>query len=277
MRLGISNIAWPPHLDAEVSALLRDRGLGSVDLAPSKYFDLSAVPQLAEIKRVRRWWESRGLQIKGMQSLMYGSSLNLFGSDSGREEMLNWLDNVCFIGKNLGAERLVFGSPKNRYRTSPSETESIAVASEFFLRLGDVAERHGVTMCLEPNPPDYGANFLVSSAETAAFVSALGHSAIQMQLDTGAMVLCGEDGLDLFGYGQNLVGHIHLSAPGLVPLNQSNLATFAQLKWALDIPGDYIPTIEMLTSTPEMALREIEQSIDLIVGRRFLGLGGREG
>ena len=264
MNLGISNIAWPTNLDNDVARLLTSRGVYSVDIAPSKYFDLSATAQASEAKEVRHFWESRGFLIRGMQSLMFGSSLNLFGSAVDRENMLAWLDNVCCIGGHLGASRLVFGSPKNRFRVGMSEADSFAIATGFFMRLGDIAQAHGVSICLEPNPIEYGANFLISSSETADFVQSLGHPAIRMQLDTGAMVLCGEQEDDLLRKVSELVGHVHLSAPGLKPLHQSDSDSLEKIGWAMSFPGDFVPTIEMLTTAPELAIEEIELTIDFL-------------
>lgn len=264
MSLGISNIAWPTNLDNDVASLLTSRGVYSVDIAPSKYFDLSAAPRASEAEEVRYFWESKGFLIRGMQSLMYGSALNIFGSDIDREDMLAWLDNLCRIGAHLGASRLVFGSPKNRFRVGMSQAESLVIATEFFMRLGDIAERHRVSICLEPNPIEYGANFLISSSETADFVQSLDHPAIRMQLDTGAMVLCGEEEDDLLENVSEIVGHIHLSAPGLKPLHQSDLSIVEKLEWALGLPGDFVPTIEMLTTGPALAAEEIELTIDFL-------------
>ena len=264
MTLGISNIAWPVYLDDEVSRLLARQRIDSVDLAPARYFDLSMRPEQSEVRKVREFWESRGFRITGMQSLLFGSSLNLFKSEVDREEMLSWLDRVCFIGRHLGVEWLVFGSPKNRDRAGLSDVASQRVATEFFLRLGDVAERNRVTICLEPNPVEYGSNFLISTTEAANFVRLLGHPAIRMQLDTGALALCGEQEVDWLEEGEGLIGHVHLSAPGLQPLHQSDPDTLEKIEWALGFPGDFVPTIEMLTSAPELALAEIQLTLDFL-------------
>lgn len=275
MSLGISNIAWPTNLDNDVASLLTSRGVNSVDIAPSKYFDLSATAQASEIVEVRHFWESKGFLIRGMQSLMFGSALNVFGSDIDRENMLAWLDNVCFIGAQLGASQLVFGSPKNRFRMGQSESESRAIAAAFFLQLGDIAERHRVSICLEPNPPQYGANFLISSSETVEFVQSLEHPAIRVQLDTGAMVLCGEHEDALLENLGELAGHIHLSAPGLRPLHESDSDTEEKIEWAMSFPSDFVPTIEMLTTAPELAVEEIELTIDFLYDTMSLRNRGR--
>jgi sugar phosphate isomerase/epimerase len=101
-----------------------------------------------------------------MQALLFGTrGLNLFGDAATRNAMLVHLDAVCRIGAGLGATRLVFGSPKNRDRTGLSDAQAETLAIDFFRRLGDIAGNHRVQVCLEPNPPCYGANFMITSAE----------------------------------------------------------------------------------------------------------------
>ena len=40
------------------------------------------------------------------------------------------------------------------------------MALDFFAELGRHADRRGVHVCLERNPPDYGADFLTTIEET---------------------------------------------------------------------------------------------------------------
>jgi len=80
MRLGLTNLAWDPSQDEAVAGLLARLGVDAIDVAPSKYFaDVAAVRE-AEVRRVRDWWADQGIEITGMQSLLYGTQgLNLFG------------------------------------------------------------------------------------------------------------------------------------------------------------------------------------------------------
>ena len=66
----------------------------------------------------RAWWAERGIEITGMQALLFGTSgLNVFGPSEVQDAMLAHLAAVCRIGAGLGAVRVVFGSPKNRDRS----------------------------------------------------------------------------------------------------------------------------------------------------------------
>ena len=73
MRLSISNIAWPAEADAAVAGLLHRHGLDAIDVAPGTLFPDLAAATPAEIAARRGWWADRGIEIVGMQALLYGT------------------------------------------------------------------------------------------------------------------------------------------------------------------------------------------------------------
>jgi len=149
VRISISNIAWEPNEDERVASLLRRYGIDAIDIAPGKYFPNLSATTDQDIVRVRNWWRERGIEITGMQALLFGTSgLNIFGSEESRIATLARLKEVCRVGAGLGATRLVFGSPKNRDRSGLTDEETIQIAVEFFRSLGDIAASFGVIICL---------------------------------------------------------------------------------------------------------------------------------
>src|SRR6185436_13316706 len=155
----------------QVADLLRRHEVDAIDIAPATYFPDPAQVSDRDLLLVRQWWADRGFEITGMQALLFGSSgLNLFGPPEVKAAMLARLAAVCRIGAGVGATRFVFGSPKNRDRGELDEVQAVEMAIPFFRSLGDIAAPHGVTICLEPNPPRYGANFMTTAASTAAVV-----------------------------------------------------------------------------------------------------------
>ena len=118
MRLAISNIAWDVAEDDALAALLQRFRVDAIDIAPGKYFPRPSEAKEADILKVRQWWADRGIEITGMQALLFGTTgLNVFGPLESQAALLQHLDAVCRIGAILGAPRLVFGSPKNRDRS----------------------------------------------------------------------------------------------------------------------------------------------------------------
>lgn len=262
MRLAISNIAWDISEDASVADLLGKFGVDAVDVAPGKYFPDPASAKDEDIAKVRRWWADHGIEITGMQALLFGTTgLNVFGESKSQEAMLEHLRAVCRIGAGLGAMRLVFGSPKNRDRSGLSDAQALEQAVSFFRRVGNTAQEHGVIVCLEPNPTRYGANFMTTSAETAHVVAAVGHEAIRMQFDTGALTINGESPGAVLECSSRLIGHVHASEPDLVPLGDGGTDHQLMHRALSQHLPEHLVSIEMVATKEEPHLQSIERAL----------------
>ena len=260
MTLSVSNIAWSPDEEDAAAELLARHSVTMVDLAPGRYFADPAAASDAAIAQVRRWWAERGLGIAGLHSLLFGTQgLNLFADPQG--EMFDRLAAVCRIGAGLGAGALTFGSPRQRDASGLDPAAARDLASDFFRRLGNIAAREGVTICLEPNASVYGCNFMVTNPQTADIVRAVDHPAIRMQLDIGNLALNGEAPEATIAAVAPLIGHIHLSEPMLAPLGTgSSPHAAASAAIARHLPGR-VMTIEMVRAAEEPALAAVERAI----------------
>lgn len=266
MRLAISNIAWDIPEDLAVAKLLGKFGVDAIDVAPGKYFSDPANAKDEDIANVRLWWADHGIEITGMQALLFGTTgLNVFGDGKSQEAMLEHLRAVCRIGAGLGAARLVFGSPKNRDRSGLSDAQALEQAVSFFRRLGDGAREHGVIVCLEPNPTRYGANFMTSSEETARVVATVGHGAIRMQFDTGALTINGESPEAVLESSARLIGHVHASEPDLAPLGDGGTDHQLMHKALQQHLPDHVVSIEMVATKEEPHLHSIERALTCAV------------
>lgn len=266
MRLAISNIAWDTTEDEAIATLLRRHGVDAIDIAPGKYFPEPGKATDDDIARVRAWWLERGIEITGMQALLFGTmGLNVFGPQDSRDALLEHLAGVCRIGAGLGANRIVFGSPKNRDRSGLTDQETMDMAVALFGRLGDIAKSYGVLICLEPNPPCYGANFMTTSRETAEVVRQVGHQSIKMQLDTGALTINGEQPQTVLRECADLIGHIHASEPDLVPLGDGG-TDHAEVATALKhyLPN-HVVSIEMVATKNEPHIVSIERALNVAI------------
>ena len=266
MRIGISNIAWDVTEDESIASLLQHYNIDAIDIAPAKYFSEPAYVTVPEIARVREWWASRGIEIVGMQALLVGTrGLNLFADLTVQNSMLAHLDQVARIAAELGASKLVFGAPKNRDRGNYSSAQAHDIAVAFFRRLGEIGSRHGRVFCLEPNPSCYGANFMLDSVETATVVRAVGHPAIRMQFDTGAIAANGEDPHCVAAECSDIIGHFHISEPGLPALG-SGLIDHRKMGAAM---RQYFPactaSIEMLPAQEMSHLAAVEHALELAI------------
>lgn len=263
MRLAISNIAWEVSDDEDLLRLLKQYGVDAIDVAPGKYFPVPAQATSEQIAQVRDWWAGHGIELTGMQALLFGTTgLNLFGDAQSRAAMLAHLAAVCRIGGGLGATRLVFGSPKNRDRSGLDDEQTMDIATAFFRQLGDVARDAGVIVCLEPNPTCYGANFMTTALETAAVVRAVAHPAIRMQFDTGALAINGEDPEQVLRECADLIGHVHASEPNLVPLGDGGTDHRAMRAALEQYLPDHVVSIEMVATKDEPRLDAVERALD---------------
>jgi D-psicose/D-tagatose/L-ribulose 3-epimerase len=266
MRLAISNIAWDIAEDEAIAALLQRYQVDAIDIAPGKYFPKPGEATDADILRVRQWWADRGVEITGMQALLFGTTgLNVFGPSESQVALLNHLEAVCRIGAILGAPRVVFGSPKNRDRSGLSDDETMVIARSFFRQLGDIAASHGVMICLEPNPTCYGANFMTTSFETAQVVSHIAHPAIRMQFDTGALAINGEDPATVLQMSAGLIGHVHASEPNLLPLGDGNTDHAAMCRALSQHLPHHLVTIEMVATQQELHWVSVERAVGVAI------------
>lgn len=262
MRIGISNIAWDTRDDSAVASLLRAHQVDAIDIAPGKYFPAPEQATDSDIRKIGNWWRAQGMEITGMQALLFGTTgLNLFAEQRAQQAMLARLGAICRIAGVLQSPRLVFGSPRNRDRGELDSRTAAEIACTFFAQLGDIAAAEGVIVCLEPNPAQYGCNFMTTAEETADIVRAIAHPSIRMQLDTGAMHINNEDVDQFLAEHAALIGHIHASEPGLVPLGDGGVPheKMAQAL-AVAIPSALV-TIEMLETRDEPALTAITRAL----------------
>ena len=266
MRLAISNIAWDVSEDETIAAMLQHHGVDAIDIAPGKYFPQPALATSAKIHQLKAWWAARSIEITGMQALLFGTSgLNVFGTSEVQAALLKHLDAVCRIAGELDAPRVVFGSPKHRDRRGLHDAHAMAAAVSFFRRLGDIAASHGIMMCLEPNPPCYGANFMTTSAETAQVVTETGHPAIRMQFDTGALAINGEDPVIVLRECATLIGHIHASEPNLLPLGDGATDHARMAEAVIQSLPNHLVTIEMVATQNEPHLSSIERALRVAI------------
>lgn len=221
MRLAISNIAWPAGADDEVAPLLHAHGVEGVELALTKIWPEPLDPRAAEVRAYRASWEKRGVSIAALQALLFGKPhLTVFGADSVRHQTLDYLAGIIERAAWLGARALVFGSPKNRQRGECSSREAWNLAVPFFRELGRIAGRHGVHFCIEPNPANYGCDFVTTVAEGIELVDEVAEEGFSLHLDTGGMALAGDAPATSIASAAERCRHFHVSEPFLAEVGR---------------------------------------------------------
>lgn len=224
MNLAMSNIAWSPSLDDQVGRVLRDAGLSGVEIAPTKVWPRPLDADPADVDDYRRGWQRRGFPIVALQALLFGQDdLRLFEEgDEGRARMFRYLEGILELARRLGARVLVFGSPKARRREDLSTDEAMPIAGGFFRDAGEAAARREECLCIEANPPEYGADFIVNAEEAINLVRLVDHPGFRLHLDTACMHLAGDDLPASIGVGASLLRHFHVSERNLSSVGGSS-------------------------------------------------------
>jgi len=93
-----------------------------------------------------------------------------------------------------------------------------AIAEDFFHRLGDVAASHGVFFCLEPNPREYGCDFVTSADEGIGLVRRVNSPGFCLHLDAAGMRLAGDNVTEAIPNAMRVLRHFHISSPFLRPI-----------------------------------------------------------
>lgn len=262
LKLAVSNIAWPPRLDAQVAGVLRESSVRAVEIAPTRRWADPAAASADAVSAYRGFWSEHGLTIVSLQALLFGrDDLLIFKTASSREATAAYLERVMGLAGALGASRLVFGSPKNRRRDQLDPRDADRIAIEFFRRLGRAAVANGVTLCIEPNPVEYGCDFLTNAIDCIAFLERVNSEGIALHLDSGAMTLTGEDPRDIVPAADRWLRHFHISEPFLQMIG-SGLVDHAAFADALASAGfaGWL-SIEMRAPDDDSAVETVRRAV----------------
>lgn len=189
MRFAICNETFEGWPHADVCRAVAALGYQGLEVAP-----FTLAPQVTDLgsgerQRIRREAESCGLQIIALHWLLARTQgLQLTARDAAtRRRTAEYLVELARCCRDLGGERLVLGSPKQRQIPPGASPEQAAHYAASTLRralpgIGDV----GVRVCLEPLAPSE-TDFINTCAEAVAFIDSIGHPGLALHLDVKAM------------------------------------------------------------------------------------------
>ena len=188
-------------------------GISGIEIAPTAIWgDIGQVtPEMA--REVKELLIANNLVVSGVQSLLFGHPEFQLFNESTWPQMQLHLERNIKIGNLLGANIAVFGSPKNRLRGNLSLDQANEIAKTFLKRLIPHLEDANIILTLEPNAPEYGADFLTTYTEVVQLSQTIDSVWVKPQIDTGCAKMVGEKPDELFQVFEP--AHIHLSAPNL--------------------------------------------------------------
>jgi D-psicose/D-tagatose/L-ribulose 3-epimerase len=256
MKLAVSNIAWTDAIHDEALAILLKHRVRGVEVAPTRLWPAWQNMSISTAERIRKEFVAAGLEIPAMQSLLYGiPQLNIFGDDTTKSALSTHLERLFPVARALGVRTLVFGSPRNRDRSGLTNSESFTQAVEFFRRVAQHACQHDVILCVEPNPPQYGANFITNWREALALVKAVDTDGFGLHLDTGCIYMNGDDPAEAVRECRDAICHFHVSEPLLADFSSPEIDHQSAARSLRDIDYEGWVSIEMRCGkTPLTAL-----------------------
>ena len=196
-QLAISNIAWHKEDDEAVYTAMQQAGFTGLEIAPTRIFPEMPYENLTSALLFGGYLKNQwGFSVPSMQSIWYGQTGNIF-NPADAEHLLDYTAEA-FRMRALG--------------------DSDAAAEAFFMQAGNLAARYGVRLAIEANPPMY-TNYLNGTAEAFSLVKRLDNPGLAVNLDLSTMLAQGEK-LQNFVDDLKYVSHVHISEPGLAPIQK---------------------------------------------------------
>lgn len=255
MKLAVSNIAWTDADHEGAVSILRNHRVQGIEVAPTRLWPAWANMSVDSAEHVRKAFGETGFQIPAMQSLLFGlAHLNVFGDDTMKSALLSHFERLFPVAQALGVRTLVFGSPRNRDRSYLTDTEATVQAVDFFRRAAHRAHSHGLTLCLEPNPPQYGANFVTGWREALALVDAVNTPGFGLHLDTGCIHMNRDDPAQAIRECGDAICHLHVSEPQLAGFSSPAVDHHSAARSLRDIGYEGWISIEMRCGEAPLAM-----------------------
>lgn len=202
-KLVCSNLCWKTEHQKKALYTLKRYGIENVELAVTKHFSWNDKELIEKTKEIYH-----GFNIYSLQSLFYGIDCNLFVNPI---LFIAHFKHVISIANELGAKRLVFGSPSVRMK--PEELKGEDAFAMFAHIMKKIAEYlpNDMVICIEHNASDYGCNFMTKIADVLHVLDLIDHPNVKLNYDTGNATMMN----DSCEPAVDSIGHVQLSAPFL--------------------------------------------------------------
>lgn len=216
MKLSISNIGWTAENDDAVYAIMKQLNYAGLEIAPTRIFPEEPYNRLEEASKWAKELKERfGFAVASMQSIWFGRSEKVFGTDWERKEILDYTKKAIDFASACNCKNLVFGCPRNRAYPEEWSVEMVdKIAIPFFKELGDYAFEKNTVLVMEANPPIYNTNFINGTCDAFELISKVDSKGFLLNLDLGTMIENGE-GVDVISDKVEMINHVHISEPGL--------------------------------------------------------------
>ena len=83
--------------------------------------------------------------------------------------------------------------PRARTRQAGDKRVADEIAISFFTAIGEFATQYDCVFCIEPNPTEYGCDFVTTSEQARELVKKVNHPGFGLHLDAAAMTMSNEN------------------------------------------------------------------------------------
>lgn len=220
----VSNIAWLNEEEPLAFNILKKNSIDFLEVAPARVVSNVENFSISEVKDYKNHCLKSGFSVVSMQALLFGGpNRNIFGDNEDRKLLQEHLLKIITMARELGASKLVFGSPKNRIKGQLSRESAFEMAADFFDPLAREAASFGIEIVIENNPSYYGADFLTTTNEVCEFIRFANIKGLGAHFDTGGMFLSNENYNKSLQSNAKLISHLHVSEKNLLPLSISDI------------------------------------------------------
>lgn len=226
MKLSISNIAWSNDDDQNMYSFLKKHKIAGLEIAPTRIFSEKPYEKLEEALVFSNNLKSDyNLSISSLQSICFGITASIFGTEDERNEILNYTKKAIDFASIINCNNLVFGCPKNRIIGE----NQMDIALDFFGELAEYSKAKNTILALEANPDIYGTNFINTSKEAFDFVKEINHDGLKVNFDFGTFLHQNEK-INEIEKHLDLINHVHISEPYLELIQEREIhSEFAKM------------------------------------------------
>lgn len=252
-NIAISNLAWHKSEDEKIFELMHNLNIRHLEISP---FRASVDPS---VNGLLKKLDGYKIYVVALQSLLFRyPELSIFQNQPTRQKIFDHLVKVFKFASEVKAKVLVFGSPKNKIRGTMPYTHAFDIATHFFKKLAKQAKKFNLTLCIEPTPIVYGADFIRNTNEAIDLIKAVDNGSLKLNLDIGSSMLNQERIEEIILRNIKYIGHFHISEPYLETINhnQSFHQSIAQTLYNSAYKG--FVSIEMLPNNESNIARVYE-------------------
>jgi sugar phosphate isomerase/epimerase len=189
IRFALCNEVFQGWRVDDALAFIREVGYDGVEIAPFTLAESADQVPPEERRRLRQLAERLGLEIVGLHWLLVSPpGLHLTTPDDAvRQRTQDYFRHLLHLCADLGGRIMVVGSPKQRALVKGDTYEAAwERAKRFFADLLPLAERLGITLCIEALPNE--TDFIPTLDEALRFVREVNHPNLQTMVDVKSAV-----------------------------------------------------------------------------------------